>query len=57
MALSWVLKLSDGQHTLFGIPERSAMPFAAIGAAAGALVNVGLLEDTAKAESSRAQQQ
>lgn len=57
MAELWVLKRSDGQRTLLNIAERSAMPFAAIGAAAGELVNAGPLEDTAKAESSRAQKQ
>jgi aminopeptidase-like protein len=57
MTQLWVLKRSDGQRTLLDIAERSAMPFAAIGAAAGALVNAGLREDMAKAESWRAQKQ
>ena len=57
MTQLWVLKRSDGQRTLLDIAERSAMPCAAIGAAAGALVNAGLREDTVKAESSRAQKQ
>ena len=57
MTQLWVLKRSDGQRTLLDIAERSAIPFAAIDAAAGALVNAGPLEDTAKAESSRAQKQ
>jgi aminopeptidase-like protein len=43
LALLWVLNLSDGQHTLLDIAERSRMPFAEIRAAAGVLAGSGLL--------------
>lgn len=43
LALSWVLSLSDGRHTLFDIAQRSGIPFDAILASASALQKVGLL--------------
>jgi aminopeptidase-like protein len=45
LALLWVLNLADGQHSLLDTAERAGMPFAAIRAAADALLGVGLLED------------
>jgi aminopeptidase-like protein len=44
MALLWVLNLSDGKHSLLDIAERAEMSFETIAAAAGALVEVGLLK-------------
>lgn len=43
MAMLWVLNLSDGRYSLFDIAERSKLPFAAIKAAADALLAAGLL--------------
>lgn len=43
MALLWVLSLADGKHSLLDTAERAAMPFAAIRAAADALLEKGLL--------------
>lgn len=43
MALLWVLNLSDGQHDLLSIAERSKMEFSAILDAALALQSCGLL--------------
>jgi aminopeptidase-like protein len=45
LALLWVLNLSDGEHGLLGIAERSGMAFAAIREAADALLEVGLLKE------------
>jgi aminopeptidase-like protein len=45
LALLWVLNLSDGEHELLDIAERSGMSFAAIREAADALLEVGLLEE------------
>lgn len=39
----WVLNLSDGQHSLLDIAERSHMPFSAISEAADVLYESGLL--------------
>jgi aminopeptidase-like protein len=44
MALLWVLNLSDGEHDLLEIAERSGMPFEAIRDAAAALEESGLLD-------------
>ena len=44
MALLWVLNLSDGQHDLLRIAERSGEPFSEIQKAADALVDSGLLK-------------
>jgi aminopeptidase-like protein len=57
MTQLWVLKRSDGQRTLLDIAERWAMPFVAIGAAAGPLANAGLRRGHGEAESLRAQKQ
>lgn len=45
LALLWVLNLSDGEHSLLDIAERSGMSFAAIREAADALLEVGLLRE------------
>lgn len=47
MALLWVLNLSDGQHSLLDIAERSNTPFETIRAAAEALGQCGLLAELA----------
>ncbi|WP_158748516.1 DUF4910 domain-containing protein [Acidobacterium sp. S8] len=39
----WVLNLSDGEHSLLDIAERSALPFPVISAAAKVLCEAGLL--------------
>lgn len=39
----WVLNLSDGEHTLLDIAERSGLPFSAISAAVALLCEGGLL--------------
>jgi aminopeptidase-like protein len=44
-ALLWVLNLSDGRHTLLDIADRSGLPFAAVRAAATALVEADLLRE------------
>lgn len=43
LALLWVLNLSDGEHTLLDIAERSNMAFSTIRAAADLLIEHGLL--------------
>ncbi len=45
LALLWVLNLSDGEHSLLDVTERSGMSFAVIREAADALLEVGLLEE------------
>ncbi|MFL6263109.1 MAG: DUF4910 domain-containing protein [Thermoanaerobaculia bacterium] len=45
LALLWVLNLSDGENGLLDIAERSGLSFAAVREAAGALLEVGLLEE------------
>ncbi|MEU6414814.1 MULTISPECIES: DUF4910 domain-containing protein [Microbispora] len=47
MAILWVLNLSDGEHSLLDIAERSGIPFAVIRAAAAALEEAALLEERA----------
>lgn len=44
MAMLWVLNFSDGRHSLLEIAERSEMRFAAVRAAADALLKAGLLK-------------
>jgi aminopeptidase-like protein len=44
-ALLWVLNLSDGEHSLLDIAERSGLPFAMIRSAADALLLHDLLEE------------
>jgi aminopeptidase-like protein len=46
IALLWVLNLSDGDHSLLDIAERSGLPFSVIRAAADRLVHYGLIKDT-----------
>jgi len=45
LALLWVLNLSDGEHALLDVAERSGMSFAAVREAADALLEVGLLRE------------
>ncbi len=45
LALLWVLNLSDGDHTLLDIAERSGLPFASIKTAADALHEHELLQE------------
>jgi aminopeptidase-like protein len=44
ISLLWVLNLSDGEHSLFDISERSGLSFGAVKSAADALVEHGLLK-------------
>ncbi|QQR76121.1 MAG: DUF4910 domain-containing protein [Holophagales bacterium] len=44
LALLWTLSLSDGEHDLLTISERSKLPFARLAEAAAALVDAQLLE-------------
>jgi aminopeptidase-like protein len=44
MALLWVLNLADGRYSLLDMAERAGLPFAAIRAAADALLGAELLE-------------
>ncbi|GAB2938850.1 DUF4910 domain-containing protein [Nonomuraea fastidiosa] len=46
LAMLWVLNLSDGSKSLLDIAERSDLPFAALRAAADALLAAGLLKET-----------
>lgn len=50
LALLWVLNLSDGDHDLLAIAERSGAPFRRIADAAAALLEAGLLAQVAAAE-------
>jgi aminopeptidase-like protein len=47
LALLWVLNLSDGDHSLLDVAERSGIEFAAIRAAADALFEHNLLREAA----------
>ena len=44
MAMLWVLSLSDGEHGLLDVAERSGLPFDAVAAAADALHEAGLIK-------------
>ncbi|MEU5193869.1 DUF4910 domain-containing protein [Streptomyces scabiei] len=44
MAMLWVLSLSDGEHGLLDVAERSGLPFDTVAAAAGALHGAGLIK-------------
>lgn len=44
LAMLWVLSFSDGEHDLISIAARSGLPFAALRAAADALLGADLLE-------------
>jgi aminopeptidase-like protein len=46
MAMLWVLNLSDNQHSLLEIAERSRLPFADIARIAGVLHDHGLLKES-----------
>ncbi|MBN6040458.1 DUF4910 domain-containing protein [Amycolatopsis sp. 195334CR] len=43
LAMLWVLNVSDGEHSLLDIAERSGLPFDSVAAAADALRGAGLL--------------
>jgi aminopeptidase-like protein len=45
LAMLWVLNLSDGEHSLLDVTERSGLPFGAVAAAADALLGAGLLKE------------
>jgi len=45
MAMLWVLNLSDGDHSLLDIAERSELPFSVVADAALALQRAGLLKE------------
>ncbi|WP_310738956.1 DUF4910 domain-containing protein [Microbispora sp. H10830] len=45
MAMLWVLNLSDGDHSLLDIAERSGLPFPLVADAALALQSAGLLKE------------
>jgi aminopeptidase-like protein len=47
LAMLWVLNLSDGQHSLLDVAERSGIDFRAVRVAADALLEHGLLRDAA----------
>lgn len=49
LALLWVLNLSDGNHSLLDISERSGLPFPVIQAAAEELAKTDLLREAADA--------
>ena len=44
MAMLWVLNLSDGDHSLLDIAERSGLPFDTVATAADALGGAGLIK-------------
>lgn len=44
MAMLWVLSLSDGEHTLLDVAERSGLSFDTVAAAADALHGAGLIK-------------
>lgn len=45
LAMLWVLNLSDGEHSLLDVAERSGLPFDAVADAARALQGAGLLKE------------
>jgi aminopeptidase-like protein len=47
MAMLWVLNLSDGEHTLVDIAERSGLPFGIVSETAALLESHSLLEEAA----------
>jgi aminopeptidase-like protein len=47
LALLWVLNLSDANHSLLDVAERSGLQFHAVRAAADALLDAGLLQEAA----------
>ncbi|GHK02015.1 peptidase M28 [Streptomyces sp. Y2F8-2] len=44
MAMLWVLNLSDGEHSLLDVAERSGLPFDTVAGAADALHGAGLIK-------------
>ncbi|MDQ0833966.1 aminopeptidase-like protein [Streptomyces achromogenes] len=44
LAMLWVLSLSDGEHSLLDVAERSGLPFDTVAAAAGALHDAELIK-------------
>ena len=44
MAMLWVLNLSDGEHSLLDVAERSGLPFGTVADAADALHEAGLIK-------------
>ena len=53
LALLWVLSLSDGEHSLLDMAQRSGLPFAAVRAAADALLEHELLGGMSLAQDGR----
>ena len=47
LAMLWVLSLSDGQHSLLDVAERSGVEFQLIRDTANLLRNCGVLKETA----------
>ena len=45
MAMLWVLNLSDGDHSLLDVAQRSGLPFATVADAADALRGAGLVKE------------
>ena len=45
LTMLWVLNLSDGEHSLIEVAERSGRPFDAVKVAADALLASGLLKE------------
>jgi len=45
LAMLWVLNLSDGEHSLLDIAQRSGLPFATVADAADALRGAGLVKE------------
>jgi aminopeptidase-like protein len=45
LAMLWVLNLSDGEHSLLDVAERSGLPFDAVAGAAAALSDAGLVKE------------
>jgi aminopeptidase-like protein len=45
LAMLWMLNLSDGEHSLLDIADRSGLPFAVLTEAAEALSAVGLIKE------------
>jgi aminopeptidase-like protein len=45
MAMLWVLNLSDGEHSLLDVAERSGLPFDTVAGAASALHGAGLIKE------------
>jgi aminopeptidase-like protein len=50
LALLWVLNLSDGEHDLLSVAERSGLPFDVVAEAAERLSRVGLLHEPQERE-------